>query len=242
MKNIAKIFCFGLLISIYSCGFGDWYISELYALKIEGSSKIVYKYDAWGGLDSNANGYIILDSTETFKVNVQEELPFYYLREIPNKNKISGVTHKCDNSCGENYKNSTPIYEPIEVKNSKKENIKIENTVYQYRGFAEKGGGLGRFHFESFKEKRDSIFFYDLDDIESLNGIHLDSLKLKKKMVLIQKNDSLGIIKKLVMEDLRINERNNEILSNKTYFLTPKNKTKVEMFSDYGIFKPIKTE
>ena len=32
--------------------------------------KILYKYDAWGGRDSHAYGYAVLDSTEIFSVNV----------------------------------------------------------------------------------------------------------------------------------------------------------------------------
>lgn len=222
-----------------SWGIGKWNISELYALKIEGSSKIIYKYDAWGGRDTIVSGYIVLDSTETFKVDINEKLPFYFLSDIPNKITIAGVSHKCANSCGDNYYKSTPIYEPIDFEVSEKENIKIKHSVYQSRGFSERGGGLERFHFESYKEKRDSIFFYNLNDVESLNGKHLDSLKLKKKMVFIQENENSEIIK-LVFEDLVTNTENNEIISNKTYYLTPKNKTSVESFSDYGIFKPVK--
>lgn len=243
MKKTANLFYFGLFATLYGCipGIGEWDISELYALKIEGSSKIVYKYDAWGGLDSHVNGYIILDSTDTFKVNVKEELPLYFLYEIPNKNKITGVTHKCDNGCEKDYKTFNPNYIPIEIEMISKEKIEIKNIIYQSRGFAERGGGLERFHFDSFKEEKDSLFFYNLDDVESLNGIHLDSLKLKKKMVLIQQNDSLEV-KMLVLEDLRISEKDNEILSNITYFLTPKNKIKVGEFSDYGIFKPVRVK
>jgi len=227
------------ILIFQSCDFeiSKWTISELYGLKIEGTSKVIYKYDAWGGFDSNANGYIVLDSTETFRVNVIEELPFYYLVDIPNKNQIIGVSHKCDGTCGENYSKSKPIYEPLEFQELAKEDIKIQSIIYQYRGFSERAGGLERFHFENFKETRDSIFFYNLDDIESLNGKHLDSLKLKKKMIYIREDEHSEIIK-LVFEDLTI--ENYEIISNKKYFLTPKNKTKVETFSDYGIFKPIR--
>ncbi len=240
MRNLKIAFGLIFLTLIFQgCGFGlgEWDISELYALKIEGTSKVIYKYDAWGGRDSNANGYVVLDSTETFKVDIKKELPFYYLTDVPNKNQITGVSHKCDGTCGESYYKSNPVYEPIESQKLEKENIKIENIIYQYRGFSERSGGLERYHFESFKETKDSIFFYDLDDVESLNGKHLDSLKLKKKMVYIRENENSEIIK-LVFEDLVI--ENNEIKSNKTYFITPKNKTKVESFSDYGIFKPIR--
>lgn len=64
-----------LVLSSCGLGLGEWNISELYAQKIEGTSKILYKYDAWGGRDSHASGYVILDSTEIFKVDIRKDLP-----------------------------------------------------------------------------------------------------------------------------------------------------------------------
>jgi hypothetical protein len=47
----------------------------------------------------------------------------------------------------------------------------------------ERSKGLERFQFEEFKETRDRLFFYNLDDIESMAGKHVDSLKFKKLML-----------------------------------------------------------
>ncbi len=66
------IFFIIISFSLVSCGFeklGDWDISELYAQKIEGTNKVLYKYDAWGGRDSHVSGFLILDSTKTFKID-----------------------------------------------------------------------------------------------------------------------------------------------------------------------------
>ena len=82
-KLVFFIFLLGLCFTLTGCGFGDWDIDELYAQKIEGTSKLLYKYDAWGGIDANASGYVILDSTEIFQVNISKDLPFTYLLEIP---------------------------------------------------------------------------------------------------------------------------------------------------------------
>ena len=77
-------------------------IAKYNAMDIQATKKL-YQYDAWGGRDSNANGFIILDSSEIFKIDLQNELPFYNLSDIPNKTKIVGITHDCYNSCGSDY-------------------------------------------------------------------------------------------------------------------------------------------
>lgn len=219
-------------------GWGDWNVN-LRALKIEGTSLVLYEYDAWGGRDSHASGYKLLDSTETFSVNTFGDLPFDFLEGIPNKEIIRGGSSSCRNDCGKNYAKTTPIFTPIEVTNSKRKNINIEHKFYQYRGFSERGQGLKMFHFENFKETRDSLFFYDLDNLKSKNREHLDSLKFRKQSVKISE-DCDSFVTKLIVEDLILGEKDDEIISKMTYFLTPKNKTQVDAFSDYGIFKKVK--
>lgn len=44
---------------------------------------------------------------------------------------------------------------------------------------------------------------------------------------------------KIVFEDLVIDKNSYEIISNVTYYLTPKNKDNSNEFSNYGIFKEI---
>jgi len=242
MKNaIYLILLFGFFFALYSCGFGgwgEWKVSELYNQKIEGTSKILYKYDAWGGRDSHVSDFVILDSTEKFKVKPSENLPFTYLQEIPDKIFIKGVSHICDNSCGENYYKTSPIFIPIKEENSEKQSIKIANNIYQYRGFSERSKGLERFQFEKFREIRDSLFFYNLDDVESMEGKHLDSLKFKKTDIVIKQNKEQQITQ-IVIEDLIIGNSSNEIILKQSYFLTPKNKLKSNVFSDYGVFKEV---
>ena len=231
-----------LLICLYSCGFeklGQWDISELYAQKIEGTSKILYKYDAWGGRDSNANGFVILDSTEIFKIDLKKELPFYKLSDIPNKNKIEGITHECYNSCGEDYYKSKPNYKPMKIDKFQSNNINIENIIYQYRGYSEKDGGLERYVFEKFIETKDSLFFYNLDDVESMDGIHLDELRVKKGEVYLQQNENKEI-QKIIVEQISLNPITKEFIDGRTCFLTPKNKTFANEFSQRGIFRKIK--
>jgi hypothetical protein len=99
-------------------------------------------------------------------------------------------------------------------------------------------GMFESFQFEEFKETRDSLWFYNLDEFEHGNRKHVDSLKFKKSNVAISQEKSSNIIK-IVIEDLIINRASNEIISNITYHLTPKNKLSSNSFSDYGIFKEV---
>ncbi|WP_353169951.1 hypothetical protein [Flavobacterium sp.] len=238
-----QIFFFRFLIisfSFYSCGPGEWDISELYAQKIEGTSKILYKYNAWGGRDSNANGFIILDSTETFKINLKNNLSFNKLSEIPNKIKIQGITSECYNSCEENYYKTLPIFKPMKIDKYQSNNINIESIIYQYRGYSEKEGGLERYVFEKFTETKDSLFFYNLDDVESMDGIHLDELKLKKGEVYLQQTEN-GTIEKIIVEQITLDPITKEFIDGRTCHLKPKNKTFAIEFSKKGIFLKIKT-
>ena len=243
MKTTNRLILYSIFtFCLNSCVFekiGQWDITKLYAQKIEGTSKILYKYDAWGGRDTNANGFIILDSTETFKIDLNKELPFYLLSDIPNKSKIEGITHECYNSCGEDYYRSRPLYKPMKIDKSQSNNISVECIIYQYRGYSEKQGGLERYVFEKFIETKDSLFFYNLNDVESMNGIHLNELKVKKGEVYLQQ-DKKGEIKKITIEQVSLNPKTKEFIDGRTCYLTPKHKTLINEFSERGIFREVK--
>lgn len=238
MKYLKTTFLLLIIFNLSGCNWGEWHVGELYSQRIEGTSKILYKYDAWGGRDSHASGFIILDSTETFEVNLEKDLKFTYLTEIPNKNNITGVTHECDNSCDKHYDKTKAKYYPIKKENDTVKNINIQILIYQYKGFNEKYRELQSYHFERFKETRDSLYFYNLNDIESVDGGHLDTLKIKKSEVVIQLNQK-SYVTKIVIEDIIINKNSKEITGAHPYFLTPVNKIKSDAFSDYGIFKQV---
>lgn len=162
MNKFSNLLYFTLIFYFYGCGnsLSEWTIDELYAQKIEGTSKILYKYNAWGGLDSNANGFIILDSSEDFKINLKNELPFYFLSEIPNSSHIEGITHDCYGSCGESYNKTNPIYRPMKTENSVSNEINVITRIFQYRGYSEKDHALERYVFERFNETSDSSYSF----------------------------------------------------------------------------------
>ena len=235
MKCVIKFsILFISLFVLHSCGMGEWE-TNLYAQKIEGTSKILYKYDASGGRDTMVSGYIILDSTETFEVDISENLPFSYLENIPSKKNIQGVD--CEEPDYENIDRKVKeIFTPLKIINEAENGIEISTKIYQYEGFSKRSFGLGTFEFENFKETRDSIIFYNLNDVKSMEPQHLDFLKLKKKNIVIRQNKNLEIIS-IDIEDLILSKSTNEIISRKTYFLTPKTKMKSNLITDYGVFK-----
>ena len=207
---------------------GEWDIT-LYEQKIEGTSKAIYKYDAWGGRDSNVNGYAILDTSETFTIQRISKLPITQLNGIPNKNFINAIGT-------ENSKETSDFF-PIETEKIKSEGINIEIKNYKSNSLRKKSQGLWRYNFARFKETRDSLFFYDLDYNTSKNEYHLDSLRIRKGNIIIRQKEDKEVIE-LVIQDLILSkERKDSIVSNKPYFLKPKIQIKSDQFSDYGIFK-----
>ena len=225
---------FIIFIFFNSCGKQKW-DTTIYTQKIEGTTKILYKYDASGGRDTMVSGYIILDSTETFEVDISKNLPFSYLEDIPNMKNIKGVNFEKPDY--ENIdKKVKEIFTPLNKISETEEEIEIKTKIYQFQGFSKRSGGLGTFEFENFKETRDSIIFYNLNDIKSIEKKHIDSLKLKKNNIVIRQNNKSEIIE-INIEDLILSKKTNEIISNKTYYLIPKTKIKSNLFSDYGIFK-----
>lgn len=233
-RKIKIHFVISSLTSIcISCS--DWEVSELYALKIEGSSKILYKYDAWGGRDSHLYGFTLLDSIEKFNINSVVELPFSYLQAIPNAKEIKGIA---DDQSGYTETIQTK-HTPIKIDTKEIKGIKINTSIYQYKGYTDRLGGLETYIFGSFKETRDSLSFYNLDDTESVSHTHLDSLKIQKTNIFIGRTKQ-NKITRLIINDLKISEKG-EFISNTTYFLKPKFQLTLNNFSNIGIFKPVES-
>lgn len=247
MTTKAKaIICFFILLGLYSCdwGFGssegwEWSVKELYVQKIEGSSQVLYKYDAWGGIDFHSSGFMLLDSSETFKIDTENTLPLYYLSNIPTYTKIQGVTHECYNSCGDSYSIARPLFVPMRTEKAEYQGFSIETFIYQYRGFSKKYNGLERYEFEKFVETNDSLFFYNLSDVESEIGIYLDMLKVRKGEVYILQNID-NTIKKIIVEQVIMEPITNALVDGRTYYLTPKHNIITNEFSERGIFREVR--
>lgn len=234
MRSIIKTLYILFFISLSACnsGLGKWDVGY-YEQKIEGTSKAIYKYNAWGGRDTHVYGYAVLDTTEVFSISNISQLPIYRLNGIPNSKVINAIKRNWPEE--ENIKLTLEPIDDLEIIDSE-----IIIAVKKYQSAAlyqqERGGGH-TFEFSSFLETRDSISFYNLDDNESIYALHLDTLTVLKGNILIGQNENKEI-KQILVEDLNIsNDGKNTLLSCRTYFLKPKNRTTSDQFSDYGIFK-----
>ncbi|MBM1108243.1 hypothetical protein JQC67_18970 [Aurantibacter crassamenti] len=236
MKIIAKIFCIGLLISFYGClpGIGEWDIT-LYEQKIEGTSKAIYKYDAWGGRDSHVSGYTVRDTTQKFTIAGVNNLPISQLTDIPNKNLIQAIATV--RVPYEEMKDLEELFVPVETKKIEIEGLNLRIKYYQDKDLRNMKRRYYRYQFNGFKETRDSITFYDLNDIVSMDkSPHRDSIKVKKGHVIIRQRENLGIVA-IEIEDLTLSNGQDSLISNLSCVLTSKNKIELSEFSDYGMFK-----
>lgn len=224
----------------YGCGFGktEWTIDKLFVQKIEGSPNLIYDFSAWGGRDSNPHGFIILDSTQTFKVEVENILPVYQLSEIPNKTSIEGITHDCHGTCGEPYYKSIPVFKPMKIESQEIKGINLTTRTYQYKGYSESSNG-GRYQFDKFIETKDSLYFYNLNDVESMEKNHLSELKVKKGEIYLYQNERKEIIK-IIAREVQLNPETKSIEKISDYTLTPKYKTENHQFSERGVFREVK--
>lgn len=228
--NIKQTILLTLLILLTAGCSPEWKVDELYSQPISGTSKLLYKYDAWGGFDSHSFGYRILDSTETFAVNSKKNLPFYFLEDMPRNKKITGVSHRKTGS------DTELNYSPIDVERFQSDELTVIHRVYETSSFSKRGGGYQTFSFADFEETADSLFFFDLDLIITLGERHIDTLRFKKKSVVIRQNEQ-SEVSQIVIEDLVLDKETGDIISNVTWALTPKKLISSNRFSNYGIFK-----
>ena len=217
------------MIFNYGCGDSNWDIT-LYEQRIEGTSKAIYKYDAWGGFDSHEFGYAILDTTENFKISKIKKLPIDKLDGIPNEKVINVIERNWPDEEGE------LSLEPIRYYKIENNGIQLNVKKYQRKALREKALGGGWYDFDNFKETKDSLEFYKLYDSKTVSHHKIDTLKVKKGNVIIRQNENKEIIE-IIIENLILSKIGDTIISNYQYFLKPKIKIKSDQFSNRGIFK-----
>ena len=230
MKSNFRFLLLSLFFINQGCEDPKWDVT-LYEQKIEGSSKAIYKYDAWGGRDSHEFGYAILDTTENFKIFDISKLPIDKLYGIPNSNGFYAIERNWPEEEG------SLSYEPMKSYRISRNGIEISILKFQRQALREKAKGTGWFDFSTFKETEDSLEFYNLYDSKTVHHTRIDTLKVKKGNIIIRQNKDNEIIEIIIDDLILSNDGENEILSNKTYFLKPKEVIKSDKFSDYGIFK-----
>jgi hypothetical protein len=214
---------------------GEWDIT-LYEQKIEGTSKAIYKYDAWGGRDSHVAGYTVRDTTQIFTISGINKLNILQIKDIPSKNLIQAIE-----TVGvpfEERKNLAELFVPIKTQETEIEGLKLITKYYQDKDFKNTKGRYFRYQFNDFKETRDSIIFYDLNDIISMDkSPHRDSIKVKKGHVILRQRENKGIVAIEIIGLTLSSNGKDSLISKIRYDLTPKDRIEMNEFSDYGIFK-----
>ncbi|WP_282019209.1 hypothetical protein [Salegentibacter mishustinae] len=249
MRKLARIFLFASLLSFWGCGDDKWDVS-LYQQKIEGSSKVLYEYDAWGGRDSHSFGIVLMDSTKEFKVNASQPLPISFFTDIPNKSLIKGIELEKPSN------NDSITLEPFTREKTKIDNIAVAIDSYEeYTGYSDAGCILNKYSFETFRETKDSIFFNGIEKIFGNNLQNRTTARFKKGNIKLIA-DKNGKLFRLEIKDLfkgiadkhkykkgtaEIIERtfDSPVICIRNYYLFPKSDTYVSEFSDFGIFKPV---
>ncbi|KAB1064948.1 hypothetical protein F6U93_14430 [Tamlana haliotis] len=250
MKDISKIFYFGLLISLSNCGIGEWDV-ELYQQRIPNSSKVIYEYDAWGGRDSHTSGIVLMDSIEKFKVNSSRKLPISYFSALPNKNRIKSIELK------KAVNNDEITLDKIDSKKLNNSGIDIVVDYYEkYSGYSNAACLLNKYEFESFKETNDSLFIYGLDEKFGKNLKDKNSVSFQKGNIKLI-TDENGKIFRVVIKELfkdnatkfkykkgtaEITEKitDSPVICFRVYYFLPKKEIYESEFSDYGIYKRVK--
>lgn len=137
-----------VLLLFTSCNYDTTWNIQLWEQKIENSEFSIYKFNAWGGRDTNVSGMKLLNSNIGFQQSdVMKGEKLSYLISIPNKNKIEGV-FRLDRANVQDKSFPKIKNTEISIKGYKNFNIKKGECSYE------------DFNFESFKEIRDSIIFY----------------------------------------------------------------------------------
>lgn len=155
-------------------------VDVMYRMKLPNSSKVIYTYTDFGkyAFSNWRSGKIILDSTEVFNVNVDNEIPFYLVGIDAESNKIKGI-------------------ELIDLEESTEKGIydtEINGLIFRVKKYRyKKRSELGLFYtYRTFTETQDSISFEGI----KVDGfaIALPDKMVFKKGIITANEDSLGFV------------------------------------------------
>lgn len=237
--NKKKYFLFTIALILSGCfGFPTKWNIELWEQKIEDSNLSIYKFNAWGGRDSNVSGLKITDSLKGFtQYDVLKGDDFSSLRAIPNKDLIKAINTVRPE---EGELNSNIL---ISDKRFEIEGIIIDKETYRYNGTVSGICTLKSYHFKTYEETRDSLIFYD-NDSQFVNEKNYDRISIPKGNVYLMTTKDNKYIVRVVYDDLLIfqdleKSKGIKICRHAKYF-DPIDSIKISDFSDYGIYKPVK--
>ncbi|MCC5915712.1 MAG: hypothetical protein JJU02_00140 [Cryomorphaceae bacterium] len=207
----------------------QWDIS-LWSQPIPNSNKVIYYYDAWGFIDTHLFGYAITDHKKPFKLNRRKEIALHHISRPPNDSLIEGFALRKNPPFG---KRETRIAGTTI----------ITHNYFKSPAYSNSGCGLWKYTFKDFRETRDSIYFFGLTAIFGRTYPE-DSIAFPKGSILLEANQKGKIYRLTVVELIPQTgpphpPPNVPAFCERTYFFDPERPLDVEVFSDFGLFKPV---
>lgn len=226
---------------------GEPELQELYRMRIPNSSKVIYDYYYEGPMtfSTPSTGATILDSTETFSRSKIDEFPSEYNFTIQNK-----VIHTIDLVTPEPHQDTT--LKPVREYQLEQQGIQIKVKQFQnLGGYSVSGCGGQKYFFDFFKETPNSIYFFGVErEFGKLKPDTCGYLKGKIKLIETDQGMVQRVEVKELVNGLRDTYRpekpttkvpNQPVICIAQVSFIPKDSLKGNDFSDYGIFKKVKT-
>ncbi|MHB9141391.1 MAG: hypothetical protein ACYC25_05915, partial [Paludibacter sp.] len=248
------------LILIESCASNkvnetDKGVDVLYEMRIPNTSKVIYSYEDFGeyAFSDWESGQQIVDSTESFKINKEFSLPFYFVRYNTKTNKIDGIK----------------LIEVDEKDDKETTDLQVNGINCSIKKYRYKtGSGTNMFYkYREFTETDDSLCFKDIS-IDCF-GLDLGKNISFSKGIITAETDSVGYVTEIKMNIFNefplwemMNKSKNSVNSNQTtkkfdgknqtglppftlvyefnLSFKPDSLSKKQKISNYGIFKRIK--
>ncbi|MDO6435213.1 hypothetical protein Q4E93_31645 [Flavitalea sp. BT771] len=252
INNMGRPVIFLILFSAFnSCNFGHTFSNikpqSLYRQRIPDSRLVIYDFSYAGAFatTSDYKGYAVLDSATPFSADKIKQLPCTYFSKPPMKSNFNMI--HLDRS---RRKPADTLLVPIGRYTSQTNDVQIEVVEYNDTyGNASMSTGQMEYAFDSVKESRDSLTFYNITTKSGGNPLSSIPSFAKGNIKIIDAADTIirieieqliigrGSIYKPTAPLLLVPDQ--PIVGMATYYFHPKKTIRMNALSDYGIFKRI---
>ena len=243
-----------ITVILSACGSTNEANEKLYSLyrqRVENSNYVLYEFYYPGSFVSSYDysGITILDSNETFTKSKIDRLPYSYFITKPSienlkmLNIVFGIIQRTEKDTL-----LTPKGQYIKKFNGVQFNITEYNDTY---GNATMNTGLMKYEFDSLKETKDSLTFYNVTKIFGGKLFPSTTSFLKGNIKVVDSKDNRILyvqIEQAIIERGNIYKPtsplelvpNQPIIVSATYEFYPRNTINSKTLTDFGIWKRVK--
>lgn len=226
-------------------------LDSLYRQRIENSNYVLYEFNYTGAFvtSSDFSGITILDSNETFTKSKIDRLPCSYFITKPSIDNLKMLNIDFG-KIPRTEKDTllTPKGQYIKNFNGVQFNITEFNNTY---GSATMNTGLMRYEFDSLKETKDSLTFYNVTKIFGGKFFPSTTSFLKGNIKVVDSKDNRILyvqIEQAIIERGNIYKPtsplelvpNHPIVGSATYKFYPRTAINSKTLTDFGIWKRVK--